>query len=628
MKLRLASSAVLALAVTLGAASAARAEFPQFKGTQPGDLSDLGQFQNADTCAACHGMGFMGDKSFLPFDTWAGTMMANAARDPVFYAALSIANQDAPATAVEHCVRCHSPISYVRGHSTPTDGSAFDIVDQQGVGCEVCHRAAQTPDANSYYLHGDAQLVFTDDQQKRGKYPDAGSPAHQIHVDDGLTKNDFCAQCHIVTLPSNNLLDSAGKDLGIAFPVETTFIEWEQSAFPNKAGDDNSCQGCHMPKKLGMLPVSGLFGEPLHPDPRQHFFVGANHWGIRAVMMANPDRAKAFPGPFQNALDNTKNFLPSAVTVTFASEPPTTLAAGQQFDVKVHVQNNTGHKFPTGYVDGRRAWVAVEIIDKDGVSHPLAGAYDPATGAISDNPPTHVYRAVHGRWDGVQGLPEHSMVKQNMLLSDTRIPPEGFKPDLRTIVTSEIDYTDGQGGYHHWDELSFSLTAPAGVTGMAKLSARVYFQTITREYVDFLKTENKTTSTGDALSMIYDATDKGPPILSGSIDAPVDFGGEGGTGGTGGTGGMAGAGGGGMAGAGGSGGSGGSGGATGGTGGTGGAGGATGGAGGTGGTGGSGGSTTKPGGCGCRTAPIDAEPLAPVAALLAIGALAQRRRRR
>ena len=56
----------------------------------------------------------------------AGTMMANAARDPVFFAAIAIARQDAPDSAVEHCVRCHSPTSYVRGHSLPADGSALD----------------------------------------------------------------------------------------------------------------------------------------------------------------------------------------------------------------------------------------------------------------------------------------------------------------------------------------------------------------------------------------------------------------------------------------------------------------------------------------------------------------------
>ena len=626
MKRRLVGPSALALLATFGAALTAgdaRAEYPQFGGTQPGELTSAGAFQNSDTCFACHGGGYMGDKTFLPFDTWAGTMMANSARDPVFYAGLAIANQDAPPEAVEHCVRCHSPTSYVRGHSLPTDGSALDEIDLHGISCEVCHRAKAKPtnpgdpfDPN-YFLHGDAQLFFDDNQSKRGKYPDANSPAHTIIVDDSLTKIDFCAQCHQVSNPANNLIANDGTDLEIPFPLETTFIEYEQSAFPDN-GLDVTCQSCHMPKKMGMWPVSKLFGEPLHNNPGQHTLVGANHWGIRAVMEANPDRAAMYPDAFQLAMENTLAFLATSTIVTFLQPPPDTLAPGQTFDVTVRVQNTTGHKFPTGYVDGRRAWVAIEIIDKDGNAHPLAGAYDPATGEIAADPPTHVYRAVHGRWDGAQGVVEHSLVKQNMLLSDTRIPPEGFKPDARTIVTDEIDYKDGQGGYRHWDDITFSLTAPSGVTGIASVSARVYFQTMTREYAEFLHTANVTNSAGETLAQIYDNTDQGPPLVAGKVDVPVDFGGEGGTGGAGGTGGTGGAT---TGGAGGTG-------ASGGAGGTGGAGGATGG-GPTGGDTSSGGgdTSTSGGGCSCRAAAEDDASLAHIGALLALGAVLRRRRR-
>ncbi|MBK8252609.1 MAG: MYXO-CTERM sorting domain-containing protein [Polyangiaceae bacterium] len=592
----------------------ALAEYPQFGGTQPGELTAEGAFVNSDTCQACHGGGFMGDSTFLPFDTWAGTMMANSARDPVFFAALSIANQDAPPEATEHCVRCHSPTSYVRGHSLPPDGSGYDVIDQHGVSCEVCHRSVSTPSGDNYFLHGDVQLVFENNQSKRGKYPDAFSPAHSVIVDDSLTKFDFCAQCHLVTNPANSLKDVAGNDLGVPFPLETTFLEWQQSAFPNK-GESASCQGCHMPKKDGMWPVSKNFGEPLHFNPRQHQLVGGNHWGIRAVMEANPDRAMQYPNEFQNALDNTLAFLQTATTVTFLEAPPTMLTAGQSFDVSVRVTNNTGHKFPTGYVDGRRAWVAIEIVDKNGVIHSLAGGYDDATGDIAQDPPTHVYKAVHGRWDGTQAVAEHSMVKQDVLLSDTRIPPEAMVPNAQTLVTDEIDFKDGQGGYRNYDDLTFSVTAPEGVVGVAQLTARVYFQTMTREYLEFLESANTTTDTGTKLADVYAATGKGLPLTAGIVESAVDFGGDVGGGGAGGTGGSGG---------------------TGGTGGTltGGSGGSTTSTGGTtaggGGSGASGGGNTSGGGggCNCRTAPNSGdESLWAFGALLTALGAARRRRK-
>ena len=51
-------------------------------------------------------------------------MMAQAGRDPVFYAALDIANADA-AFSGDFCLRCHVPRGWLDGrHSAPTATSA------------------------------------------------------------------------------------------------------------------------------------------------------------------------------------------------------------------------------------------------------------------------------------------------------------------------------------------------------------------------------------------------------------------------------------------------------------------------------------------------------------------------
>src|SRR4051812_462059 len=142
--------ALLAAIPLLHLAGDASADLGALKGTKPGDLA-FPDFADADTCSACHGGGVMGDQTFLPFDTWAGTMMANAARDPVFFAALTVANQDAPGVGT-YCLRCHSPIGFVQGHATPPDGSAFDSTDLQGVGCETCHRATMSAPPDGPYL--------------------------------------------------------------------------------------------------------------------------------------------------------------------------------------------------------------------------------------------------------------------------------------------------------------------------------------------------------------------------------------------------------------------------------------------------------------------------------------------
>src|SRR5512144_1472250 len=64
-------------------------------GTPPGGLAGGMPIETAANCKSCHG-GVLTDAGtmFTPWDTWAGSMMANAARDPLFLASLTVAEQD------------------------------------------------------------------------------------------------------------------------------------------------------------------------------------------------------------------------------------------------------------------------------------------------------------------------------------------------------------------------------------------------------------------------------------------------------------------------------------------------------------------------------------------------------
>ena len=73
-------------------------------------------------CATCHG-GYDNGHNIRPSTTWAGSMMANAGRDPIFWAALDVANNDLPGIG-EWCLRCHSPSGWLDGRVTPPAGSA------------------------------------------------------------------------------------------------------------------------------------------------------------------------------------------------------------------------------------------------------------------------------------------------------------------------------------------------------------------------------------------------------------------------------------------------------------------------------------------------------------------------
>jgi MYXO-CTERM domain-containing protein len=508
---------LLILAASSLAATTALADINSLKGTKPGDITSP-DFEDADTCDNCHGEGYKGDKTYLPTDTWAGTMMGNAARDPVFFAALAVANQDVAGVGT-YCLRCHSPIGFVKGNATPSDGSAFDKIDKQGVGCETCHRMSQAPGPDAPYVLSDAQVFYTNgDAAKHGPYADSMSPAHFGTTQDlGLQDSRFCGQCHQVTNPDKHLLDAMGADTGLEFPLDTTYEEWQSSDF-SKAGGQG-CIDCHMPKKTGMFPVARMVGSPLRQDPRIHALTGGNHWGIQAVMKANPQRATDFPIGFQNALDNTMATLKAAVKLQI-SGAPTKVDMGAPISVKASIENLTGHKFPTGYAETRRAWLSVVLVDSANKETAIVGVYDAATGELSDAAKTHVYRAEHGQWDGAKAVAESHLALHDSIVSDTRIPPKGFVASPTTTPTKEIDFSDGMGGYRSSDDVMLS-GAQSLPGGDYTLSVRVLYQSMTKAYIDFLKTTNTTNTKGTELADVYAQTGEAAPIVIAQVDSKL-----------------------------------------------------------------------------------------------------------
>jgi hypothetical protein len=81
-------------------------------GTQPNILVEM--LPN-DDCAACHAGSSAAERTYMPHSSWAGSMMANATRDPLFWAALDVANHDVPGVG-EFCIRCHTPSAWLEGY--------------------------------------------------------------------------------------------------------------------------------------------------------------------------------------------------------------------------------------------------------------------------------------------------------------------------------------------------------------------------------------------------------------------------------------------------------------------------------------------------------------------------------
>lgn len=107
-------------------------------GTQPAQNVSL---EAPNRCMNCH-EGY--DLPVEPGHTWKGGMMAQAARDPIFWACMTIAAQDSiwalgNPNAADLCLRCHFPQGWLAGRSDPPNASRMTGSDYDGVHCDFCH---------------------------------------------------------------------------------------------------------------------------------------------------------------------------------------------------------------------------------------------------------------------------------------------------------------------------------------------------------------------------------------------------------------------------------------------------------------------------------------------------------
>jgi hypothetical protein len=108
-------------------------------GTQPEQQVIL---EGPNRCMNCHA-GY--NESVEPGFNWKGSMMAQAARDPIFWACVTVAAQDSiwalgNPNATDLCLRCHFPEGWLAGRSDPTNAEAMIGSDYDGLHCDFCHR--------------------------------------------------------------------------------------------------------------------------------------------------------------------------------------------------------------------------------------------------------------------------------------------------------------------------------------------------------------------------------------------------------------------------------------------------------------------------------------------------------
>lgn len=533
------------------------------RGTQPNQLAPGNEIvTGANDCIACHS----GNAPI--YDEWAGSLMANAARDPVFYACLDIANADAPGSG-DICIRCHVPKAWLEGRSTPTDGSMITQADRDGINCNFCHRmvdpfnvmgdapavdtdilAALGADApvqsmdqgmpSSPGFSGSASYVIDPYDRRRGPFPLGNGPGEadceNFHFQDTFNqcvddmgmpvpcptyespfhrRSQICSTCHDVSTPhfSLNMAGTGFEFNGTGVqhpdgnkynmvPIERTFSEWLKSDFAVGSGVDlggrfggpnatfvADCQDCHMP----VYTAQGCQQRAPRADLPHHFLSGASTWQLEAIKAQYGDTGTKSPGEVSDAVIDT-NIQRNIKMLRCAADLEVTLDDSQTPGIdqlKVRVVNQTGHKLPSGYPEGRRIWVTVQFFDCTDANNPSEeyGAYDFDTGdLVTAN--TKVYEMKGGLDSHLAALtnrtagPDQHFVLTNTIFKDNRIPPRGFtNVGFAAVQASPVAYSYADGQY--WDDTFFDI--PAYAIGVKVM---LYYQATTKEYIEFLRDEN------------------------------------------------------------------------------------------------------------------------------------------
>lgn len=520
-------------------------------GTQPNTLGH--EIQLSTNCFGCHSDY---DPAVEPGFQWKGSLMAQAGRDPLFYAAVTVANQDAPGSG-EMCIRCHLPRGWLGGRSTPPDGSALTADDRDSINCAFCHEMvdpinphgdAPAEDAAILAalgpmlptsLHNASFVIDPDDTRQRGPFGDPLAN-HQWLESPFHTRSEFCATCHDVSNPAfskqpdgtyaANAWDTPAPDITKTevFPIERTYSEWSQSAFaagPIEMGGRfggnktavSTCQDCHMPDASGK--ACDFFGLPSYGRYRDdlplHTFLGASTWVLDAVASLYPNEVDA--AALTAAKQRNIQMLQLAATMELAQISRT---------LRVRVTNETGHKLPSGYPEGRRIWLEVVFKDQGDVVVGQHGHYDAGTADL-DVDSTKVYEVklgVDSTVSGLTGVPageSFHFVLNNYVVKDNRIPPRGFtNANFEAVQAGHVNYHYEDGAY--WDDSYFTMPA-----GAVTAEVTLHYQASSKEYITFLRDTNVTDTTGQTVYDQWELHGKGAPVtmLSDNLGlADLDYG--------------------------------------------------------------------------------------------------------
>jgi len=464
-------------------------------------------FATSDRCLACHnGMTTSGGEDLSIGVAWRASIMANAARDPYWQAAVRREVTEHPAAAPQiedECAACHMPMARSQARASgklgeifarlppAAHGSAADREAIDGVSCSLCHQLQNQGPA----LQHNGELVI-DRLRPWGErliYGPYDIPREHVRIMQSsssfapqragnMEQSALCSTCHTLYTTA---LGPDGQALG-QFPEQVPYLEWQHSAF----AQEKTCQACHMTFTADPAPATSVLGEP-RPRFARHGFQGANFFMLG---MLNRYRAELGVTAQPEELDASR-----LRTLAMLRDETATVSVARaevvegRLNLEVVVTNRAGHKLPTAY-PSRRAWLHVELRDANGKLLFTSGALRP-DGSIDGNDNDRDPRAFEPHHRAIE-TPEQVQIYEAILLDarsqvttglistvryakDNRLLPRGFDKrsagaDFAVRGAAEDD-PDFEGG---GDRVLYRPLLPADAAGPFQVKVELLYQPI------------------------------------------------------------------------------------------------------------------------------------------------------
>jgi len=509
-------------------------------------------------------------------EAWETSMMANSTRDPYWHAVVAAELHDFPMLEEEindTCTRCHAPLANELAKKTGQPIHIFDSGSEangdlvkgiygmnaedeifnhamDGVSCTLCHQiepgnlGTESSFSGGYIITGSP----TGDIKDRPAY--AQYPETDLNVGYMVQQSDFtptfgphmstsetCATCHNLNVEPVN--EQGELIEGIAhFSEQANHLEWLNSDYAVGGSREADCQSCHMPT----LESDVFLGEGANikrPDFAEHTFLGANTV-MQEMLMNFRDELGVLPSAtdadFEESIARNQDFIKTSADVTIAAGQ----VDGDQISFDVQVENNTGHKLPTGY-HSRRVYLHVQVLDGSGLQIFESGEIRPdgsIVGVAEDTDPSewelhHDVITSPTQVQVYQSVPidehserAHSLLRGSAYGKDNRIPPHGFDKNVVNgnpalppsfgvfgLAATDDDFNAG------FDTVTYQVSS--NTAGPYTVLAELRYQPISYGHLLDLFTVSDQVDQVDMFRTMYDSTERRDEVID-SVTATIE----------------------------------------------------------------------------------------------------------